>query len=311
VSDASMSQPAREGEPSACTPYNQAQGLRHDDQQSSPYIGRMQPPVSNYVVENASEKYQVGQTEEGQRPGRQDEGKWQPGGRRGENGDCRQEHQSLVSLALPPKIETGRDQDRKHQNVEERDSQEDERRRQARRGESATGRVNRDNGADHDHDRGKDRADNPQAAMNVGTFGCYQGDLSQEKGKPGREQNPVQMEEQGERRPSEKVFEKIGARETGEDNGGGQDRHADVEEAIASPGRNLCGCCQIIASVQWHLPRILTCGAESLTPDKRAYRRSGVLVRKMSGNPTRHPSGIGLSKGKRLPGQIFQISHFA
>jgi hypothetical protein len=261
--DASMSQPVREGEPGTRTPYNQAQRLRHNDQQSSPHIGGMQPPVSNNVVENASQKDQVGQTEEGQRPGRQDEGEGQPGDRRWENGDCRQEHQPLVRLALPPVTETGRDQDRKHQNVEERDSQEEEGRRQARRGQSATGSVNRDNGADHDHERGKDRADKPQAAMNVGAFGRYQGDLSQEEGKPGREQNPVQMEEQGERRPSEKVFEKIGARETGENNGSDQDRHAGVEEAIASPRRNLCQCCQIIASVQWHLPRILPCGAEA------------------------------------------------
>jgi hypothetical protein len=39
--------------------------------------------------------------------------------------------------------------------------------------------------------------------------------------------------------------------------------------------------------------------------------QSSKALIQMSGNPTNHPSGIGLSKGKRLPRQAFQISHFA
>jgi hypothetical protein len=60
----------------------------------------------------------------------------------------------------------------------------------------------------------------------------------------------MKMQERAERRRFEEFLEVIGASETGEENSGHRDRYAGVENAVALPDRKLCGCQQILASVQ-------------------------------------------------------------
>jgi len=147
--------------------------------------------------------------------------------------DRRDDHESFVSFRPISQQKAGCYQRAKENEVENLKRQKTERRRTARRRETALGRLHRHDPAQSEHRDNDSDAGVAELLMNADLLRGNQRGLGYQKNQPTGKDNAVKDKKRWEMELREETVEKKRARESGENDCGGKNRNEEIEAAVA------------------------------------------------------------------------------